>query len=263
MERKRCFLERFEWQTTPWQDQVPQRSYLSLITDIFCSIPGLMEDVDLLELNWSEEAQAPPNEAALKRKLLSRVEGLADLLRRWHAENSSSCWEEQPDPHCALFWDEDYPFQTILRYKNETRAIEILNFNTVWLLLYSLCHEMRLSDVMISTSTNLFEYETRANPLLEPNQGGAYSHAIEICRSVDYLAADLDGYRSALQLVFPLSLAYSYLAEYPNTQSWVRRVLEYISDSGGFRIASHMPYMLSQAPGNEDSSVQLRVNTTE
>lgn len=249
-QRKRCFLEQLDWQTVPWQGSVPQRSYLSLVTDIFCDIPGLMEDVTLLRSNSSQGINGVLTRVSLKDKLICRVKRLEDLMQRWDSDNPFSCWELPPQPNCSVVLDDGkHPFQTILHYMNAERAIEVINFNAVSILLYSLCDEVGLSEEQVSVAAKAPDHGPYANPILRPSHGSMYSHAIEICRSMDYMAGITIGSHSALEAMVPLSVAYPHVANLPNLKFWLQRVLRHISELRGFLIAPYAPQMLSQARG--------------
>ncbi|KAL3952102.1 hypothetical protein ACCO45_013819 [Purpureocillium lilacinum] len=203
-QRKRCFLGEPEWQTIPWALQETERPIGSKIIDVLCEIPGLMAERDMLA-----------GRAAKVNDVEAAMEALQDRGKPERLVNMATC--VSLDEHGRPLFD------TVLDFDDMERAIDVVYFNTIRLMLYGLSDDTGLS-----------------NALLLPGQGTNVSNALEICRTVDYFMQHSRDSQGTLVLLFPLRVAYGHLRRVPLVSPWIRRILVDLSTSKGFQIGEHI-----------------------
>lgn len=250
VERKHCFLDRLEWKTVPWQGEMTYRSTISLMTDLLCDIPGLMEDADDISADEAQGFEVSVAQSTLQSKLVERIQRLSDLFWQWDMLNPLACWEMAPiQGHSVSFDANGNPmFDTVLFYDNIEVATDVVTFNAIRLLLSSLCDSAGLSDEFVSTIAGSQFDGPHPNPLLLPGQSDRISYALEICRSVDYLSTGSEESRGSLTLLFPLRIAYANLESIPRMSAWVGRILTQLSTSKGLQIGEHVLQLQSEPP---------------
>lgn len=201
-----------------------------------------MEDTDTLIQAEEQGLNTESDKLLLQDQLLQRIQRIANLVWQWDLTNPLACWEVPIDPFCSVSLnDAGQPlFDTVFHFDDVERAIDVLNLNAVRLLLYGMCDKAGLLDSYVSTIVGSQYDGPHANPLLLPGQGDRISHALEICRCVDFLLGNPRQSRGALVLLFPLRVAWTYLGPLPETSQWVGRVLKQLSTSQGLRIGEHV-----------------------
>ncbi|KAJ6441038.1 C6 finger domain-containingprotein [Purpureocillium lavendulum] len=135
-------------------------------------------------------------------------------------------------------------FDTVLDFEEIQRAIDVVNYDTTRLLLYSVSDETGLSE-LLAASTGLYQGPS-SNALLLPGQGTALSNALEICRTVDYFMQHSRASQGAMSLLSPLRVAYAHLCRVPLVSPWIRPVLADLATTKGFQIGEHILNMEMQ-----------------
>jgi len=150
-------------------------------------------------------------------------------------------------------------FQKVLFFQRMDRAMEILNFDAQFLVLYSILSltgtdplsvmtekKKMPSDLSLGILSPVFgpvrlTRSTTTNALVNPGQWNSLDDlAIEICRLVDYFLFEKYDGLGAFTLLFPLRVAYKTLRHDQRIACWLRRMFQDIADSRGFEIGMHM-----------------------
>ena len=238
---KRTFLDRTEWLTLPWAQDPDQKSTMNLLIDIFCIIPGLLEDSKSLHSNtsfvWDLTTPTSPSTASATQ--FEQDPRLVDLRRR-----TQECyiklqkWKED--------WDRAYPnavqsvdmsvfppsdlkfpieiFEYAITFPNFLRANEFQLYNTVIFFLSSLM----LSVPSLSSDDRI------TSPSVSDLLSQRWDAASDICRAVPYdLMFEMHGCGGAYLLLFPLLTNLRLFGAESPEGRWIRQVLEGIRNKWG------------------------------
>lgn len=247
--RKRCFLSEPRWKTIPWASpQVRRRTLSSLFCDVLCDISGLMEDVDTLLESEKLRRGVFEDRLLVQNKILRSIGQLSELRWRWEATYPYACTETLSTAQSYSSVDECGPplFATCYEYADLERAADMLNYNAIRLMLYTLSDNVCLTDDVLFSSP---EYTLRkgppCNPLVLPGQSDRLAHAWEICRTAEYMLRR-DKSRAMLILLFPLRVAYTHVLAFPHVVTWIQRLLS-SSGSRGLKLGEHVLNMTSES----------------
>ncbi|KAJ6779735.1 hypothetical protein PWT90_02078 [Aphanocladium album] len=246
--KTRTFLEEPEWKTVPWEQLDPlPRPVTILLQDIFCDIPGFMEDaIRLMTPLSSNGPKRTQNLSALQTKIMNSYIEMEFLRWSWEEEYPNVCWAVPvtPDLKDATNEPNRLPFATVLHFSNFDRAIDSIYFNVIRLLLYELADEVGLStDVLLSSSSLTTTLGPFSNAMLPPGQGSVVEFSLEICRTVQYLVHGETDSLGSLSLMFPLRVASHHLQDRPDVLQWLHWVLSKLTAKKGFKLGEHVMKM--------------------
>lgn len=248
VQRKRCFLEQPAWKTIPWAGvNGAVKTVTSQFCDVFCDLPGLMEDVDTMLESEKLGRDTSLDRFLLQDKILGSISQLASVRWQWEAMYPNACTETPTTPGSCLSVNElGQPlFTTYLEFQDMDRALDALSFNSYRLMLYTLSDSVGLTDLLISSNSQQYNRDgPGSNPLVLPGQGDRVAHALEICRTAEYLMQESRDSQGMLILFFPLRVAYTHVQELPEIATWIRDVMRK-SSSMGFNLGEHVLKMQS------------------
>ena len=259
LEGKRCFLEKPEWLTVPWAKCPSAKSPWDHLIDIFCALPGLVEDQRFLAaLKASMSASQPgdpdntPNflEAEYRSAAVALHETCCTHLRQLHAWKRT--WDATSSPpstmpvSLALFACPAYPpavFGPALVFRNLPHASEYTTYNIILLSLLGLLSEAGYESSPTSTKDD----DLDSSPLLEsPNSNKPpgmeevllkrrNQAALEICRSAPYhLLPGLHGCGGAYLIMARLCFALPVFRPGSIEMKCVAGILQYVVEKWGF-----------------------------
>lgn len=237
---KRTFLDQEAWLTLPWAQDPSQKSPMNHLIDIFCMIPGLLEDSKSLHSNtsfvWDFTTPTSPSSDSSPARLDPRLVDLRQGTQKCYAKLQT--WKDVWDrtypsavhpvkissfPRSELNFPEDI-FSYAINFTNFLRANEYQLYNTVVFF---------LSSLMLSVppaSPNDLETSPSVSTLL----GERFEAAYNICRAVPY---DLDvqkhGGGGAYLLLFPLLTNLRLFGEGSDEGKWIKQVLGSIANKWG------------------------------
>ncbi|KAF7556221.1 hypothetical protein G7046_g6366 [Stylonectria norvegica] len=237
-QRRRSFLEESAWKTIPWRLEPHTKSIASMLQDVLCDVPGLMEDADTLISTISRGSESTHNQYDALRDRILDTHRLLDCLRwKWEAKNPLVCWEVAPTNGDSVSQNPDGKplFPTVLHFLQQDLAIEAVYFSVARLLLHSVSDTAGLplasTPQLPATRMPMGPF---SNPLLLPGQGSRQDHALDICRAVDFLILGQHGTHGSLTLLFPLRVAFGHLEGRPDVRRWLQGLLVEMSTSKGF-----------------------------
>jgi hypothetical protein len=237
LQRKHCFLETVDWKTIPWL--IKTKSLGSSLQDLFCDVPGLMEDADIILSGSTLEEDLEGMKKALYERVENTMQQAHQLRWHWEQDHGNTC-KEVPSEHYSPSSSDDQgssPFKTVLHFNKMDRAIEIVFFNTLYLLLDTLLDSIALEMVSSFPSSGLQAYfGPFQNTLLLPGQGNREDHAMEICRIVDFLSHCKHDSLGMFMLLFPLYVARESLTQRPDVCAWIGRIMNQLVREKGFSI---------------------------
>ncbi|KAL9473564.1 hypothetical protein ACSS6W_007944 [Trichoderma asperelloides] len=237
LQRKHCFLETADWKTIPWL--IKGKSLGSSLQDLFCDIPGLMEDVDVITSQSALGEDLEGMKEALYGKIENMIQQAHQLRWRWEQDHANAC-KEVPSSGYSPSSSSDRrssPFPTVLHFSTMDRAIEIVFFNTLHLLMDTLLDPISPDAMSFLNPSGLQAYfGPFQNPLLLPGQGSREDHALEICRIVDFMSHCKYDSLGMFMLLFPLYVARMCLARRPDVCAWIGRVMNQLVREKGLNI---------------------------
>ncbi|KAJ3497239.1 hypothetical protein NLG97_g2056 [Lecanicillium saksenae] len=243
--KKRTFLEETKWKTVPWQklDPLPKPVTI-MLQDIFCDIPGYMEDAIRLTVPLcGDGAKRTQDLSALQTKIINAYLEVEFLRWSWEEEYPNVCWAVPvtPDLKDATGESNRLPFATVLHFSSFDRAIDAIYFNVVRLLLYELAGDVAmLTDFFLQAASLNTTPGPFSNAMLPPGQGGPVDFALEICRTVQYLVQGETDSLGSLSLMFPLRVASHHLQDQPDVVQWLHWVLSKLTAKKGFKLGEHV-----------------------
>ncbi|PTB62213.1 hypothetical protein BBK36DRAFT_1172769 [Trichoderma citrinoviride] len=255
--RKRCFLETLDWKTVPWS--VKQKSLGSRLQNIFCDIPGMMEEADEILSQSAQGQEMGPLVGLLRERVLILMQQACELRWQWEADNSNACkevpWTESGSS--STKGQAPSPFRTVFHFWTIDRAIDIAYFDTVYLLLDTVLDPLMpeselfsdLREVPVQTHVGPFP-----SPLLLPWQGNREDYALEICRIVDFMSHCEHANLGMFMLMFPLYMARVCLVRHPGVCAWITNMLESLVPEKGFHIGQYLAGRRSQG-GERDKGM--------
>ncbi|OAA67766.1 Zn(2)-C6 fungal-type DNA-binding domain protein [Akanthomyces lecanii RCEF 1005] len=242
--KRRTFLERHDWKVVPWAELEPlPKPVTILLQDIFCDIPGFMEDARrLTALSSSNHAEQKQDLRLLRNKIVNAYMETDVLRWSWEDEYPNVCWEVPVTPALkdAAGESNPLPFATVLHFSNFDRAIDAIYFNVIRLLLWELTDDVGLSPDTVLGATSGNKSGPFPNALLPPGRGNTDDFALEICRTVQYLVHGDTDSLGTLVLMFPLRVASHHLQNHPDVLQWLRWVLSKLTAKKGFKLGEYV-----------------------
>ncbi|KAF7161926.1 hypothetical protein CNMCM5623_007341 [Aspergillus felis] len=229
VERKRCFLEDPSWKSIPWAGRMGSKTPIDYLHDVFCDIPGLLEDLDQV-IAWDPDI---PGRDEFLDQVRQNALSILEILYSWRCK-----WQEDY-PDTAFFIPSinsgsdglpPSPFRTVIWFTDPYRANELIVYDSVLLIVLKAAEGLGL---------NLGEsHSSMTNPrdLLLPIQSNRKEVAIEVCRTVDYHLHCLQRSSGAFMLLFPLNVAYRNLEPESDEARWMEKIMAVTADIHGFEI---------------------------
>lgn len=236
---KRTFLDQEAWLTLPWAQDPSQKTPMNHLIDIFCIIPGLLEDSKSLHSNtsfvWdfttptspssdSSDARPDPRLVDLRQRTQNCYTKLQTWKRVWDSTYPSAVQPVKISffPRSDLKFPEDI-FSYAINFPDFLRANEYQLYNTVIFFLSSLM----LSVPPISPN----HHET--SPSVTTLLGERWEAAYNICRAVPYDLFEKHGGGGAYLLLFPLLTNLRLFGEGSEEGKWIKQVLGSIANKWG------------------------------
>lgn len=236
---KRTFLDRQDWLTIPWAQDSGQKSPINQLIDIFCVIPGLLEESKRqhtsTSFKWDFVAQRSPSTGAspagqdsrlvsLRHRTQESYTKLQKWKKDWDTDYPTAIQPVKPShfPHSDLHFPEEI-FSYAITFPNFLRANEYQLYNTVVFFLSSLMLSVP------STSQADFDASPSVADLLETRWDAAYN----ICRAVPYDLFEKHGGGGAYLVLFPLLTNLRLFGEVSDEGKWIKHVLGLIAKRWG------------------------------
>lgn len=221
-----------------------------MLMDVFVTLPGIVEDADKLKADAEKMrtgtlagAAVMTSRAKLQGRVLSAIHKLSESRWKWEDVYPRVCWKTRINMATTLCLDiEGKPlFETCLNFVGMKRTFEILFYNVSRLLLFRLSDLIGLKEDVTANMEHIWQrHGPFLNPLLLPGLGTRESHALEICRIVDYLLNGEENYHGAYILLFPLRVARTQLESSPKVHDWIGRVLKQFAEEKGLRVGEYL-----------------------
>ena len=236
---KRTFLDRQDWLTLPWAQDPGQKSPINQLIDIFCVIPGLLEDSKRqhtsTSFKWDFTAQTSPSNGdsaagqdprlvSLRHRTQESYTKLQKWKEDWDADFPTAVQPVKPShfPHSDLKFPEDI-FSYAITFPNFLRANEYQLYNTVVFF---------LSSLMLSVPPTS-RADVHASPSVSDLLSTRWDAAYNICRAVPYDLFEKHGGGGAYLVLFPLLTNLRLFGEGSDEGRWIKHVLGLIAKRWG------------------------------
>lgn len=236
---KRTFLDQEAWLTLPWAQDPGQKSTMNHLIDIFCIIPGLLQDSRSLHpgnsIKWDFTTPTSPLIDSAERQdprlvdLRQRTQACYAKLQQWKEEWDRSYPSAVQPVNMSKFPPSDlrFPidiFEHAITFPNFLRANEFQLYNTVVFF---------LSSLMLSVPS-LPSDDRTTSPSTFDLLGQRWDAAYDICRAVPYdLMFEKHGCGGAYLLLFPLLTNLRLFGADSPEGRWIKQVLKGIQDKWG------------------------------
>ena len=205
--RKRTFLEKEEWKTTPWAKYPETKTAIYYLQDILCDFPGFCEDRLDLDAAVARGEDVSLERHTLESKLISAVQELVRWRWQWDAENPGVAYEKLVDT-TSLSFDYDGPlFDSVLYFNTLEQATDIILYNTTLQMLAHFYQDFARSCIF-EPALSIWPISTRplpTNPLILPSESLQFDDTrSELCRCIEYHLLGVHASSGAFALMFPL-----------------------------------------------------------
>ncbi|KAI4086816.1 MAG: hypothetical protein LQ344_007253 [Seirophora lacunosa] len=267
-EGKRCFLEKSDWVTVPWELEPGGKPLVEKLFDAGCPIPGLVEDRKKLSVQKQRLASATAKNNlqpqpdlsdayhSVASALAARCEQCIHQIRAWKNEwdmqgKVSEVWSISSVPSAGS----DYPYAELglpLAFSDLKRASRYSMYNALLSTFLTIAYEARyeastLSTDIISNAINesLILKPGLATPRTDHDYLLKQRHdcAIEICRSVPYhnLPGPDHQVSGIHSIMFPLMAAQQVVAPGGEVFRYIDRVFPRCDNFGAFKDLQILP----------------------
>ncbi|GFG14800.1 hypothetical protein IFM61392_08643 [Aspergillus lentulus] len=203
--------------------RVFSKAPIDYLHDVFCDIPGLLEDVDQV---IASNPNIPGRDGFLLQVRQNPLSTL-EILYAWRCK-----WQE--DHHDAVFfipssnsWSDGLPpspFQTVIWFTDPYRAHELIVYDSVLLIVLKAAKGLGLN-----LGGSHFSIAHSSDVLL-PIQSNRKEIAVEVCMTVDYHLHCLQRSSGAFMLLFPLNVTYRNLEPELDEARWMEKVMAVTAD---------------------------------
>ena len=236
---KRTFLDQQEWLTIPWAQNPGQKSSMNHLIDIFCIVPGLLEESKRLHTSTSfvwdfTTPTSPASESPTARQdhrlvaLRHRIQQCYTKLQKW-----KETWDRSyPSavlpvkvsffPRSDLKFPEDI-FSYAINFPSFRGASEFQLYNTVVFF---------VSSLMLSVPPTSHD-DVVSSPSVPDLLSQRWDAAYDICRAVPYDLFEKHGGGGAYLLLFPLLTTLRLFGERSEEGKWIKQVLGSIAKKWG------------------------------
>lgn len=236
---KRTFLDQESWLTLPWAHDPNQKSSMNYLIDIFCTIPGLLEDSKSLHPSnsfvWDYTTPTSPstdlaaNQDPRLADFRQRTQKCYIKLQKWK-EDWDKAFPSAIQPVNMSYFQRselNFPidiFEHAINFPNFLRANEYQLYNTVVFF---------LSSLMLSVPS-LSSNDRTMSPSVSDLLGQRWDAAYDICRAVPYdLMFEKHGCGGAYLLLFPLLTNLRLFGADSPEGKWIKQVLAGIRNKWG------------------------------
>ena len=230
-------MEEIKWKTVPWALEPSSKNAMSYLQDIWCDLPGLMDDARTIRNPEVEGAQKASSHEALERNILIHLRGLYAWRSRWKEEYPNSYHEIPVQQHL----DEQPLFPTMFYFSSLERADEFIFYNTALMILLKLGANAISPTFDASTSAFHLPPANARGPLCPPNEVNyIQTIATEICKCVGYYLSDSRN-RPGLPLLIALRIAYIAFLPASRQAQWIDTIVTRVADLNGLRLRDLVP----------------------
>ncbi|KAL7932968.1 hypothetical protein V8C35DRAFT_66971 [Trichoderma chlorosporum] len=238
---QRCFLEEDAWKVVPWANDPTSKTTTDCLLDIFCHLPGVVEDMKALKASTNAAEELSVSYIILGLQIKALVEKLISWRIKWEEDYSNTYFNVGWDilKQLGVAYLDSYPFPTAIFFSEPVRVTELCMYNALLVLLQQLWKQ--LPDYVGLTSP--FDEGNSSWPqpsiFLAPGNGSAEEVVGEICKLVYFQFLSHPGKSGALHVMFPLQVAQRSISSESLEAQWLCKVVCHIADDYGFNVVRY------------------------
>ncbi|KAH8126093.1 hypothetical protein LI328DRAFT_166710 [Trichoderma asperelloides] len=234
--RQRCFLEEDVWKTVPWADDTSSKSSMDCLIDIYCHIPGIMEDLQIPLRPVAIVEDPKISDIVLCFQIKALFERLYNWRVKWEQDFSHTYFNVGLDilKELNVFEFDFYPFPTAIFFTDNDRVTEICLYNAMLLVLHQMCRHIPTSMRPTLASYENVSSWTHPSILLAPGNGSVEDIIGEFCKLVYFQLLSHPGNSGAVKIMFPLQVAYRNVNSESQEARWLYKIISHIADHCGF-----------------------------
>jgi hypothetical protein len=195
-----------------------------------------MEDLNIpLQLAYIVE-ESKTSDITLCFRIKALFERLYDWRVKWEQDFSHTYFNVSVDTleQLKVFELDSYPFSTATFFTEHIRVAEICIYNALLLLLHQACR-----NLPTSIRPTVMSYESsyswpQPSILLAPGDGSVEDIIGEFCKLVYFQLLSYPGNTGAVQIMFPLQVAYRNVNPESLEAQWLYKIISHIADRCGF-----------------------------
>ncbi|KAK5996300.1 hypothetical protein PT974_03055 [Cladobotryum mycophilum] len=232
---KQCFLEEHAWKTVPWAIDPDPKTIMNCLLDLFCDVPGILQDIHHAQIKCFSAGDWPTTSVILEHRIKALIEELYNWRTKWEERFAFTYFNTGLDT--LKKWNvaqiDTYPFPTAVLFTDPERVTEICLYNAVLMILYRVCSKLPRSNLQ-APPANAMPNWSCPSILLAPGQGSMQDIVGEFCRMVYYQLLSYPGHSGAIQLIFPLQVAYRNASPGSDEAQWLASMISHVADGHGF-----------------------------
>ncbi|UKZ78726.1 hypothetical protein TrVFT333_006472 [Trichoderma virens FT-333] len=238
---QRCFLEEDTWKVVPWANDPTSKTTTDCLLDIFCHLPGVVEDMKALKASTGATEELSVSYVILGLQIKALLGKLIGWRITWEEDYSNTYFNVGWDilKQLGVAYLDSYPFPTAIFFSEPVRVTELCMYNALLVLLQQLWKQ--LPDYIGLTYP--FDEGNSSWPqpsiFLAPGNGSTEEVVGEICKLVYYQFLSHPGKSGALQIMFPLQVAQRTISSKSLEAQWLCKVIYYIADDYGFNVVRY------------------------
>ncbi|KAL6791008.1 hypothetical protein J3E68DRAFT_443281 [Trichoderma sp. SZMC 28012] len=238
---QRCFLEEDAWKVVPWSNDPTSKTTMDYLLDIFCHLPGVVEDMKALRATTSATEELSVSYIILGFQIMALVRRLISWRIKWEEDHSNTYFNVGWDilKQLGVVYLDSYPFPTAIFFSEPVRATELCMYNALLVLLQQLWKQLPDYVGLTSPFDEVNSSWPQPSIFLAPGNGSAEEVVGEICKLVYSQFLSHPGKSGALHVMFPLQVAQRSISSESLEAQWLGKVVCHIADDYGFNVVRY------------------------
>lgn len=206
------------------------------LIDIFCHVPGIMEDLQTIASHTIVMDESLISYIILGFQIKALFERLYDWRAKWETDCSDTYFSIGLDTlkELNLVELDFYPFPIAIFFNEHVRVTELCLYNATLIILRQSCQRLPASVISTLALNGNTSSWLRPSILLAPGDGSVVDIIGEFCKLVYYQLLSYPGTSGAVQIMFPLQVAYRNINSCSQEAQWLHKIICHIADGCGF-----------------------------
>ncbi|PTB59976.1 hypothetical protein M431DRAFT_536504 [Trichoderma harzianum CBS 226.95] len=220
---QRCFLEEDAWKVVPWANDPTSKTTMDCLVDIFCHLPGVVEDMKALKASTGATEELSVSYIILGFQIKALVARLISWRIKWEEDHSNTYFNVGWDilQQLGVAYLDSYPFPTAIFFSEPIRVTELCMYDALLILLQQLWKQLPDYVGLTSPFDEVNSCWPQPSIFLAPGNGSAKEVVGEICKLVYSQFLSHPGKGGALHVMFPLQVAQRSISSESLEAQWL------------------------------------------
>ncbi|KAK0763429.1 hypothetical protein N5P37_002806 [Trichoderma harzianum] len=220
---QRCFLEEDAWKVVPWANDPTSKTTMDCLVDIFCHLPGVVEDMKALKASTGATEELSVSYIILGFQIKALVARLISWRIKWEEDHSNTYFNVGWDilQQLGVAYLDSYPFPTAIFFSEPIRVTELCMYDALLILLQQLWKQLPDYVGLTSPFDEVNSCWPQPSIFLAPGNGSAEEVVGEICKLVYSQFLSHPGKGGALHVMFPLQVAQRSISSESLEAQWL------------------------------------------